>query len=100
MGHQPWTAAQRAKFTSTIASKRARGERPARRITVREELAQIRGELTDAVAALRAATRIVEQNAAPRIVEWRPNHRRQADGGTAIRAQRRRVREELGASLR
>lgn len=112
-----WSPEQHAKFAETMARRQAEGVRRAGWTPQRRErmaathaakfpdsgtAAKLRAallgdevaRLSAAVEALRAEVAAVAQRpsvAEVRIVEWRPDHRRQADGGRPVRAQRREV---------
>lgn len=91
-----WTAERRVAFDATIARKRAEREgRAAKLSAAARALIDGRAEPPpDAFQLIDALTkRVAALEAWPRsqIIEWRPDHRRQADGGRPVRGQRRAV---------
>lgn len=92
-GRAGWTEERRARFRATLAAKYPKGTAAAltRAELIGAELPALQAEvaaLIERIAALEARPVVAGEI---RLVEWRPDHRRQADGGQAVRAQRRSV---------
>jgi hypothetical protein len=92
-GRTGWTDERRAKFATTMAAKYPKSDhgRRIRAELIGDELPALRASvaaLLERVAALEARPALTGEI---RLVEWRPDHRRQKDGGQPVRAQRRAV---------
>lgn len=113
MSRGPWTPEHRARYEAAIAARpkkspkpkvprvRAPRARPPRtnarhspefrtKAVIEVENAMLRAavaDLTRRVEALEARPVV----SGVRVVEWRPDHRRQADGGEPVRRQRQRA---------